>query len=104
MESLNAAITPLSRRAFLTTGLAAGGGLLLTLNVACAPSASQPGSMGANTEAELNPFISIAPDGIVTIVAKNPEIGQGMKTTLPMLIAEELDADWGQVRVEQASL
>ncbi|HEY2036715.1 MAG TPA: molybdopterin cofactor-binding domain-containing protein [Steroidobacteraceae bacterium] len=104
MASLNAAASPLSRRAFLTTGLAAGGGLLLTLNVACAPSASQPLSMGANTEAELNPFISIAPDGIVTIVAKNPEIGQGMKTTLPMLIAEELDADWSQVRTEQALL
>jgi isoquinoline 1-oxidoreductase beta subunit len=104
MATLNAAASPLSRRAFLTTGLAAGGGLLLTLNVACAPSASQPLSTGANTEAELNPFISIAPDGIVTIVAKNPEIGQGMKTTLPMLIAEELDADWSQVRTEQALL
>lgn len=104
MASLNVAATPLSRRAFLTTGLAAGGGLLLTLNAACSPSASQPLSMSANTEAELNPFISIAPDGTVTIVAKNPEIGQGMKTTLPMLIAEELDADWSQVRTEQALL
>jgi isoquinoline 1-oxidoreductase beta subunit len=104
MASLNAAATQLSRRAFLTTGLAAGGGLLLTLNVACAPSAGQPLSVGQDTEAELNPFISIAPNGIVTIVAKNPEIGQGMKTTLPMLIAEELDADWSQVRAEQAPL
>ncbi len=94
----------LSRRDFLTAGLAAGGGLLLTLNVACTPSASQPLSLGSNAEAELNPFVSIAPDGIVTIVAKNPEIGQGMKTTLPMLIAEELDADWSQVRAEQALL
>ena len=94
----------LSRRDFLTAGLAAGGGLLLTLNVACTPSASQPLRLGSNAEPELNPFISIAPDGIVTIVAKNPEIGQGMKTTLPMLIAEELDADWSQVRAEQALL
>src|SRR5581483_1737412 len=99
-----AAATQLSRRAFLTTGLAAGGGLLLTLNVGCTPSASQPVSLGADAGAELNPFITIAPNGIVTIVAKNPEIGQGMKTTLPMLIAEELDADWSKVRTEEALL
>jgi isoquinoline 1-oxidoreductase beta subunit len=89
---------------FLTTGLAAGGGLLLTLNVACTPSASQPVSLGSNAGAELNPFITIRPDGVVTIIAKNPEIGQGMKTTLPMLIAEELDVDWSNVRTEEALL
>ena len=103
-DAEGAGASQLSRRAFLTTGLAAGGGLLLTLNVACTPSTGQPMSMGSNAGAELNPFISIAPDGIVTIVAKNPEIGQGMKTTLPMLIADELDADWSQVRTEQALL
>ena len=96
--------TQLSRRAFLTVGLAAGGGLLLTLNLPRAADASEPLGVGEGAGAELNPFISIAPDGIVTIVAKNPEIGQGMKTMLPMLIAEELDADWSQVRTEQARL
>ncbi|MGA7540888.1 MAG: molybdopterin cofactor-binding domain-containing protein [Steroidobacteraceae bacterium] len=96
--------TELSRRAFLTVGLAAGGGLLLTLNLARTAEASEPIGAGQGSGAQLNPYISIAPDGLVTIVAKNPEIGQGMKTTLPMLIAEELDADWAQVRTEQALL
>jgi len=93
----------LSRRAFLTASLAAGGGLLLTLHVpATARAANAPAERPESTE--INPFISIAPDGIVTIMAKNPEIGQGMKTTLPMLIAEELDVEWKNVRAKQAML
>ncbi len=93
----------LSRRAFMTASLTAGGGLLLTLHLpAAARAAGAPAERSES--AEINPFISIAPDGIVTIMAKNPEIGQGMKTTLPMLIAEELDVEWKNVRARQAML
>jgi isoquinoline 1-oxidoreductase beta subunit len=90
----------LSRRAFLKVGVAAGGGLVLAL----AFPAGARVTAAAGTDARINPFVRIARDGTVTIMAKNPEIGQGMMTTLPMLIADELDVDWKDVRVEQALL
>ena len=87
-----------SRREFLKISAIASGGLLLqaALPRFAFSAAAQP--------ATLNAFIRIAPDGIVTIMAKNPEIGQGIKTMLPMLIADELDVDWKNVRIEQADL
>jgi isoquinoline 1-oxidoreductase beta subunit len=88
-----------SRRLFLKASAAAGGGLLLE---AILPFARNAVAASAAAPAALNAFIRIAPDGIVTIQSKNPEIGQGIKTSLPMVIAEELDVAWKNVRIEQA--
>ncbi|MEA2738747.1 MAG: isoquinoline 1-oxidoreductase subunit beta [Acetobacteraceae bacterium] len=86
-----------SRRSFLKISAVAGGGFMLR--------AMLPSIAKADGVAEpLNAFIRIAPDGVVTIMSKNPEIGQGIKTMLPMVIAEELDVDWKHVRIEQAPL
>ena len=95
----------IERRTFLRVTALAGGGLLLACYVEPIAKALASGLPGPPPE-KLTPnaFIRIAPDGIVTILAKNPEIGQGVKTMLPMLIAEELDVDWKDVRIEQADV
>ena len=88
----------LGRRAFLKASLLVGGGLLIDATLPI-PAASAAAGDGGGT---LGAFIAIARDGRVTITGKNPEIGQGIKTSLPMIIADELDVDWDQVTVTQA--
>lgn len=91
---------PINRRAFLQVSSLAGGGVLLGLYFK--PSALGQPAQPAPAVAVPSSFIRISPQGIVTIIGKNPEIGQGVKTSLPMTIADELDMDWKDVRVEQA--
>jgi isoquinoline 1-oxidoreductase subunit beta len=88
----------LSRRSFITASAAVGGGLLLDFTVPVL--AQSPLSSAPEEASTLNAYVRIAPDGKVFIVAKNPEIGQGIKTMLPMVVAEELDVDWKDVRAE----
>ena len=87
-----------SRRTLLKASALAGGGLALTATM---PMVARAAVGSPAADATLGAFVTIHPDNTVTIVGKNPEIGQGIKTMLPMLIAEELDADWSQVRIVQ---
>jgi isoquinoline 1-oxidoreductase subunit beta len=94
----------LDRRTVLKASLLAGGGLALEALIPLPLSALESPDERSSSAALLSAFVSIAPDGTVTIVSKNPEIGQGVKTSLPMMVADELDCDWSQVRIAQADL
>jgi len=100
--------TLLDRRAFLKVSCVAGGGFLLTYHLEPAKAlaeAAQATAPQAPTPAfQPLAFVRVAADGTVTIMGKNPEVGQGVKTSMPMLIAEELDVDWKDVHIEQADL
>ena len=93
----------LSRRNFLKTSLLAGGGMLVGFNLlnACKPEAQLPLDLSKLNFNDFNAFIKISDEGYVTIFSPNPEIGQGVKTAMPMIIAEELDVPWDKVSVAQ---
>ena len=94
-------IVNLSRRDFLRTGALAGGGLLLGVHVPglkpLAALAAQEPSIRA-----LNAFVRIGADDVVTVIANHSEMGQGAYTSVAMVVADELEADWSKVRVESA--
>jgi len=88
-------MSPLSRREFVAAGVAAGAGLVIGFYL---PHRGRP-------QAEIfspNAYLRITPDNRVTIVVARSEMGQGVRTALPMILAEELEADWKQIEIEQA--
>lgn len=101
-------LTDAGRRDFLRKSVLAGGGLVLGCYLDSADSAvdriAKPPAVLAPGEFKPNAFIRIAPNGVVTLISKQPEIGQGIKTSLPMVIAEELEVNWKDVVIVQGDL
>lgn len=98
--------TSYSRRSFLKSTALAGGGLMLGFEClsSCQSSQALPTKSLAKALYKFNGFLSIADNGTITIQSPNPEGGQNIKTSMPMIVAEELDVDWKDVVVEQAPL
>ena len=92
----------LDRRNFLKASALVGGGLMLEFNLGSMINAEELGTLVGSKE--LNVFVKIASDGKITIYSATPEMGQGVKTTLPMIIAEEMGANWADVEVIDAPL
>ncbi|MCU0347992.1 MAG: molybdopterin-dependent oxidoreductase [Saprospiraceae bacterium] len=96
------------RRSFLKTTALAGGGFMLGISwlAACKSGTKEAEAMLTMPKEwfDLTGFLKIGENGVVTIMSPNPEIGQNVKTSMPMIVAEELDCDWKNVIVEQAPL
>jgi isoquinoline 1-oxidoreductase subunit beta len=95
----------LDRRQFLQVTALAGGGVIIGMYAPDA-FAQQPGRGGPQIPWSLAPatYITVHPDNTFTILAKNPETGQGIRTALPQIIADEFDVDWTQVKIQQSDL
>ncbi|MGB5553223.1 MAG: molybdopterin cofactor-binding domain-containing protein [Flavobacteriaceae bacterium] len=98
--------TKFSRRSFLRTSSLASGGMLIGFNffTACKDNVKMPVDIAKLNYNDFNAFIKISDEGMVTLFSPNPEIGQGVKTSMPMIIAEELDVPWKNVNVVQGVL
>lgn len=92
----------INRRKFLKSGALAGGGLLISFSIAQAGPLGKLFAPSADKDFMPNAFLNIKPDNTVTIILTHVEMGQGIWTTLPMLIAEELDLDWKKVTIEHS--
>ncbi len=97
--------TTIGRRSFIKSSVLAGGGMLLGFNwlAACTPNPEKVLKMSEEWF-RINAFLKLGVNGVATIMSPNPEIGQNVKTSMPMIVAEELDIDWDNVIVEQAPL
>ncbi len=100
--------THIGRRAFIKNTSLASGGLVLGFSFLNSCKPKQTETMAAiempNEWFEINGYLKIGDNGIVTILSPNPEIGQNVKTSMPMILADELEIDWKDVIVEQAPL
>ncbi len=98
-----------NRRSFMKLSTAAGGGMVLGFSwlLSCKPTGNQTVAEVVREMPkewfDINSFIKIGDNGLVTIMSPNPEIGQNVKTSMPMIVAEELDVAWKDVVVEQAA-
>src|SRR5215813_3541443 len=106
MTPVHATIENVSRRGFLK-GVLATGGLVVAAEfvparAALAAYATGAAKMTGGVVSDPHVFISIDPSGLVTIVAHRAEMGTGSKTSLPMVVADELEADWARVKVVQS--
>jgi len=95
----------LDRRSFLKVSALAGGGMVLSFSwlAGCKPTSEEELLAMPKEWFELNSYIKIGENGVVTIFSPNPEFGSNVKTSMPMILAEELDTDWKNVMVEQAN-
>lgn len=92
-----------TRRAFIGAGSVVGGGLVLgVVDLAFAPSRHSLVSDDAANTGQLTTWITVTPDNLVTIIVPHCEMGTGALTALPMMAAEEMEADWSLVRVKEA--
>jgi len=99
--------TKLGRRSFLKTSTAAGGGMLIGFSwlTSCSALSTENEKLEVPNEwFKINGYIKIGDTGLVTIYNPNPEIGQNVMTSMPMIVAEELDVPWNHVLVEQGAL
>lgn len=97
--------TSIGRRSFLKASALAGGGFMLSFSWLGACQTKPEDALAMAKEwFELNGYLKVGDNGVVTIMSPNPEIGQNVKTSMPMIVAEELDVDWKNVIVEQAPL
>ena len=99
--------TKIGRRSFLKVSAAAGGGILIGFNwlISCNPLSQEKEKVAIpNKWFDINGYIKIGDTGMVTIYSPNPEIGQNVMTSMPMIVAEELDIPWDHVLVEQGAL
>ena len=101
--------TKLGRRAFIKNSSLASGGLVLGFSWlnSCKPKVAEALAIEIEMPKEwfeINGYLKIGDNGVVTIMSPNPEIGQNVKTSMPMIVADELEVDWKNVVVEQAPL